>query len=104
MSKLSVYTGKKWIDDRKIYGRSFELASDLTTTTTIATIDTGLEPVGILKYSTSAWYIINQSASGTSTDYAFIKYDDITGVISGGSSGGSLTLKAGTKLTIEYVK
>ena len=95
-------TGEVWIDGRTIYGRSFEVASDITTNIIIDTIDSGLEPVGHHNWNGNDWIIMDSTYQGTSNTTAWLYYDSVTGGIK--TNVTTCKIGAGTKFTLKYVK
>ena len=97
-------TGEEYIDGRKIYGRTFKVASDITTigNTVIATLDTGLEPVGFHNYYLTRWMLYALTVS--TSVYIWVYYDSATGEVVAQVAGTGYKVGAGTSIPIKYVK
>jgi hypothetical protein len=89
-------------DGKTVYEYWNEIGSDITSNTIVETIDSGLEPIGILNFSGDLW-TINRLVSGDSTNNAHILYDVSVGEIRV-DIGGSYKVGAGTRYGLRYTK
>jgi hypothetical protein len=74
-----VLTEEYW-DGEPIYRRCYEIASDITSSTTIAAIASGLEPIDAPELTANKWYITPAlTETGTGAGIAGVRYDSSTG-------------------------
>ena len=92
--------GEYW-DGDKVYEYCNEVASDITTSTTIETIDIGLEPIEVISRGSNFWEIFNYGNSAG--DEVSVEYRSSTGVIRAFISG-SVEVSAGTRYCLKYTK
>ena len=97
-----VLTADTW-DTKPIYRRCYEIAVTLSTSATIDTIPTGLEPVEAFNLSAAnptRAYLNFAATSGT--DAGEVHYDSATGLIRYAKVGTSFSLNAGTRFCFKY--
>ncbi len=88
---------------KPVYARSYEITSNISTITTIGTIDTSLIPINSNKLNTTEYLISSFSPYMiSSTDRSYALYNESTGVVSIVASG--RVVYAGSSLTIKYIK
>lgn len=95
-----VLTADTW-DTKPIYRRCYEVTSNITTNTTIATIASGLEPVNAYGYFADN-FLIAGSEPGSS--FSQIRYIPSSGAITATVSGASFIVLAGTRFCFKYTK
>lgn len=88
---------------QQLYRRCFTVGSDITSTSTIDTWDTGLNPKNLLNYSGAVWAFEGYSAPGTGTATSVIRYDSSSGVVLGVVVSG-YKIGAGTSYCMDYTK
>lgn len=91
--------------EKTVYRRCYEIATDITTTTTIATIDTGLEPTEWNMGSAAnaeRWY--GENLTFTTADYVTLYYTETTGEIVAEIVGSARVLLADRRFCLKYIK
>jgi hypothetical protein len=92
-------TGDTW-DGKIVYRRCYEMVSDITTSVTLHTIDSGLSLVDSFNYLGAFWMILNNTVGGNS-NYAY--YNESTGEVATVCQGG-FGLLTGSRFCIRYTK
>jgi len=96
-------TGETWVDGRTIWGRSFEVASDITASGVMTTIDTGLQIMGGRKLSATVWSIpAFPMYALDSSNQAYVLYNSASGEVSVTLQNTSVL--TGSSYTIQYVR
>lgn len=107
-----IYDGNEYLTDKvsviggvgfPTYRRCYNIASDITTTSTIATVDANLNPIEAINTDSTIWIIKSFTDNGTNLGASWIRYNRSTGVIDV-VLGGSLKVGAGTRFCFEYTK
>jgi len=101
-SNSETWTGERWIDGRKIWMRSYVTTSNLSSGTTIATIDTGLIIIDAAKNAADRYILPTGHYMLQGANYIYADYVPSTGVLAYKINGE--TLYSGSTLIIKYVK
>lgn len=96
------YQTNETIDGKQVYARKWKLSSNISSTTPIDTIPTGLEPTRGTKTGASNWYITGDSYPFQSENYALPRYNSSTGLVD--IEINNVTIYSGQIITLEYTK
>lgn len=96
------YVTDKVIGGKKVYATRFELGSDLSTTTTLATISSGLTPVNATSGAANTWVIDGNQWTISLSNLWYYTYNDSTGAVQIVIAGN--TVRSGSSVTLEYTK
>lgn len=96
------YLTNETMDGKQVYARKWKLSSNISSTTPIDTIPTGLEPTRGTKTGASNWYITGDSYPFQSENYALPRYNSSTGLVD--IEINNVTIYSGQIITLEYTK
>jgi len=93
------------LNGRPVYRRGYEIESDITSNTTIATIQSELNPVNIAAMRSSILNVFDFFRNSfSSSDVSVVSYNKTSGEINFIKTGTSFDLGAGTRFELKYTK
>jgi hypothetical protein len=93
----------KW-NGEQLYRRCFTVGSDITTTSTITTWASGLNPKNLGGHVPNSWQFFRATEAGSGADFVVVTYNDTTGEVGAILSGTTYQVSSGTSFCMEYTK